>query len=71
MVGEPITALGAREVFNIFNKDIKMSEIKNMDYFIDDVEVDSLESKFKKYKTDFVYRDKNFGLWYNKAKKFE
>ncbi len=53
----------------MFNVNIRMDEIKNMDHLIEGVEAARLENEFKGYKTDFVYRDRDFGIGYNMAKK--
>lgn len=51
----------------MFDFNIKMNEIKNMDQFIEGVEAASLENEFKNYKV--VYKDGDFRLGYNMGKR--
>lgn len=53
----------------MFSGEIRMDEVKNMDHFLEGMKAAMLENEFKNYKTDFVYKDRDFGLGYNLAKR--
>lgn len=53
----------------MFNGEVKVDEIKNMEHFLAGMEAAALENEFKNYKTDFVYKDGDFELGYNLAKR--
>lgn len=53
----------------MFSSEINMNEVKNIEHFLEGIEAAMLENEFKNYKTDFVYRDRDFGLGYNLAKR--
>lgn len=69
MVEEHTIVQNARGEFDIFSVDIRFDEINNMDNFIADGKAASLENEFKNYKTDFIYKDRDFGLGYNMGKR--